>query len=533
MLLLIDNYDSFTYNIYQSFCVLYKDVLVVRNDALSIEDIFELHPSYIVLGPGPKTPKEAGICLDVIRHFQGKVPILGICLGHQAILSYFGMPLYQAREIVHGKVQPIKHNQRGIFRGVSEEVQVVRYHSLVGRKEDLPPCLEVVASSLDDEIMAIEHREFAIFGVQFHPESIGTSEGEKMLSNFLSYKRYNTPIKDFLGRLTNFKNLNYQECYDWMEEVLEGNVREAQVGAFLACMKMKGVEKEEILGFRDALYKRCLKFSSVKREDLGDCLDIVGTGGSGVKTFNVSSLSALALASMGVRTAKHGNRAVTSSCGSADIFELLGVDIQMKEEKLLECLKRFDFAFFYAPRFYSVLKNLSPIRKSLGFSSIFNLLGPLLNPLGCVYQVLGVYDRGFVRVMAECLRELGLVRALVVSAEDGYDELSLSAPTHMALLKEDGEIEYRVFTPKEIGLDFIPYSELKGGDKELNLSIARDVLKGEGGARLELLSLNIGAGLWVCKRAESLAIGYEMAREHLRSKKVLRFLEELQEFSRA
>lgn len=187
MILLIDNYDSFTYNLYQYFGTFTDDIQVVRNDKITIEEIEEMNPEKIVLSPGPKSPKEAGICLDVIRHFYEKKPILGICLGHQCIGEAFGATVSYAKQIVHGKQSVIEHVENGIFQGIEGEIKVARYHSLAILEETLPECLEVLARTKDGEIMAVAHKNYPVLGLQFHPESIYTEHGKRMIENFVNH----------------------------------------------------------------------------------------------------------------------------------------------------------------------------------------------------------------------------------------------------------------------------------------------------------------------------------------------------------
>lgn len=189
MLLLIDNYDSFTYNLYQYFCELGAEVLVKRNDELQLADIERLAPQHLVISPGPCTPNEAGISLAAIRHFAGKLPILGVCLGHQALGQAFGADVVRAREVMHGKTSAIRHNNLGVFNGLNNPLTVTRYHSLILEAATLPDCFEVTAWSESDgkrdEIMGIRHRTLALEGVQFHPESILSEQGHQLLDNFL------------------------------------------------------------------------------------------------------------------------------------------------------------------------------------------------------------------------------------------------------------------------------------------------------------------------------------------------------------
>lgn len=190
MLLIIDNYDSFTYNLYQYFCELGAEVKVVRNDEINIEQIEVLNPTHLVISPGPCTPNEAGISLQAIQHFAGKLPILGVCLGHQAIAQVFGGQVVRARKVMHGKTSPIRHTGHSVFQGLNNPLTVTRYHSLVVKSDSLPDCFELTAwTELDDgsmdEIMGYQHKTLAIDAVQFHPESIKTEQGHQLLANFL------------------------------------------------------------------------------------------------------------------------------------------------------------------------------------------------------------------------------------------------------------------------------------------------------------------------------------------------------------
>ncbi|CAM3236407.1 Aminodeoxychorismate synthase component 2 [Klebsiella spallanzanii] len=185
MILLIDNYDSFTWNLYQYFCELGAEVQVRRNDELTLEEIIALAPAKIVISPGPCTPDESGVSLEVIRHFSGNTPILGVCLGHQAIAQVFGATIVRAARVMHGKTSPISHRGQGVFRGLNNPLTVTRYHSLLIDPPTLPECFEVTARSQEGEIMGIRHREFDLEGVQFHPESILSEQGHQLLANFL------------------------------------------------------------------------------------------------------------------------------------------------------------------------------------------------------------------------------------------------------------------------------------------------------------------------------------------------------------
>jgi anthranilate synthase/aminodeoxychorismate synthase-like glutamine amidotransferase len=186
-LLLVDNYDSFTYNLVQAFLVLGADVLVHRNDAITIEQAQALHPTHLCISPGPGTPRDAGVSMDMIRAFAGQVPVLGVCLGHQSIVEVFGGEVVRAGRLMHGKVSPVHHDAKGVFAGMPQPMDVGRYHSLIARPETLPAILEVTARTQEGEIMGVRHRELKVEGVQFHPESVLTPAGPLLLGNFLQF----------------------------------------------------------------------------------------------------------------------------------------------------------------------------------------------------------------------------------------------------------------------------------------------------------------------------------------------------------
>lgn len=528
MILLIDNYDSFTYNLYQVFSKFNHPIKVARSDKIDIETIKALNPQYIVIGPGPKTPKEAGISIQIVQELKGIYPILGICLGHQAILAAFGVPIVNAKKIIHGKIEPLKHNAQGVFRNISLDTPVVRYHSLAAKAQDIPDFFEITAFALDDEVMAVEHKNYQLIGLQFHPESIGTKEGEKMILNFLHYRRESIPIKTYLKKALSLSNLEFQEAYDIMDELTEGNMSDAQIGSLFTSMEIKGVSAEELAGFASVLKKKAVSFplplSGEKR------LDIVGTGGSPNKTFNVSTTSSLLLATAGVKVIKHGNGAITSKSGSADLLEQLGINVNMSVSTCIHCYKELGITFLHALKFHSALRFASSARKSLGFKTAFNLIGPLANPAAVTHQLIGVFNKNYTEKMAEALNILGIKRALVVSGFDEYDEISLCAPTKITEL-QDGKIWSYDFTPIEVGLDYARHSMLRGGDSFTNKEITLDIFNNTPSVKSDLVCLNTGAGLYLYGFADSIAEGYWQTKEILKSKKVFKTLEDFKKLS--
>lgn len=526
MILLIDNYDSFTYNIYQLVSSLGFEVLVKRNDEIDIDGICTLNPTHIILGPGPNSPKDSKLCLEIVQHLKAQYPILGICLGHEAILYAFGVPIVNADTIVHGKVSPLNHCEESLFTNIPQHIPITRYHSLVAKQKDIPSDFHILATSQDNEVMAIAHKKYPLFGLQFHPESIGTHYGEKMLLNFIYYKRHTIPIKVFLQRLSTLQNLSFVESYDLMECIAENDLTQAQLGSLITSFAIKKPTHEELAAFASLLITKAQSFALDDEERI----DIVGTGGSARKTFNVSSTTAILLASMGLKVVKHGNRAVTSKSGSADLLSHLGINIYMSIETCQKCYEELGITFLFAPKIHNALKHVQNARKEIGFKSIFNLLGPLSNPLRPTYQLIGVFDKEYLYTIAQALNTLGVKRAMVVHGIDGIDEFSLCGITRVSYL-HDGIITNFDFNPQDYGIELADFSQLRGGDVYKNAEITLEILNGVESKKADLVALNAGAALFLYNKAESIEQGFYQAKEFLKTKQALITLEKFKEMS--
>lgn len=308
--------------------------------------------------------------------------------------------------------------------------------------------------------------------------------------------------------------------------LMDGQATPAQIGAFLAALRVRGETYEELVGFAQALRERATKVE-VKRKPL---LDTCGTGGDGSGTFNISTTVAFLAAGAGASVAKHGNRSVSSRCGSADVLEALGVRTDIPPELAARCVSEAGVGFLFAPALHPAMKHAAPVRRELGARTVFNLLGPLANPAGARRQLLGVFSPVWVLPMAKALRELGSERALVVSSRDGLDELSLSAPTEVAELK-GGRIRRYAVDPASLGLKRAPKRTLAGGDARRNAEIVLAVLKGVPGPAREVSLLNASAALLAAGLARNLKEGLRLARESLDSGRALTALERLQELT--
>ena len=315
-------------------------------------------------------------------------------------------------------------------------------------------------------------------------------------------------IREAIIKIVDKQDLTYDEAYQVMNEIMSGQTSPTQNAAFMAALSTKSTKAEtvdEIAGCAAAMRDHAMKVPN----DL-DLLEIVGTGGDGAHSFNISTTSALVAAAGGVKVAKHGNRAASSSCGTADCLEALGVNLDLSPEKCLELLNTVGICFFFAQKYHTSMRYVGPIRKELGIRTVFNILGPLTNPAAPKRQVLGVYDQSLVEPLARVLTSLGVRRGMVVYGQDKLDELSLSAPTSVCEF-EGGNYRSYVLTPEELGLSRCTKEDLRGGAPEENAAITRAILRGERGPKRDAVLLNGGAALYIGGKADSLKSGVELA----------------------
>lgn len=330
-------------------------------------------------------------------------------------------------------------------------------------------------------------------------------------------------IKEATGKLIDRKDLNYDEALAVMEEIMSGNTSQVQTAAFLAALSAKGETIEEITACAAGM-----RAHAVPVQYGSDLLEIVGTGGDGSNSFNISTTASIVIASGGVRVAKHGNRAASSRSGAADCLEALGVNISLSPEQCERMLEDCGICFLFAQSYHTSMKYVGPVRKELGIRTIFNLLGPLTNPARANLQVLGVYSEALVEPMARVLHNLGVRRGMVVYGQDKLDEISLSSPTTVCEFDGDQFRTY-VITPQQFGFAPCEKAELVGGTPQENAQITLDILHGVQGAKRNAVLLNAGAGFYIAGRADSLAQGVALAAQLIDSGKAL---EKLQEFIR-
>lgn len=329
-------------------------------------------------------------------------------------------------------------------------------------------------------------------------------------------------IAQAIRRAIDGQNLGRDEMHEVFGQVMDGAASDVLKSALLVALRMKGETAEEITGAAMAMRERVTPLD-VDREDL---VDTCGTGGDGRGTFNISTVAALVAAGAGANVAKHGNRAVSSACGSADVLAALGVHIDLDAARMSEVLRRAGIAFLFAPKLHPAMAAVASVRKELGVRTIFNVLGPLTNPAFARRQVLGVYSARLVEVVAQVLNALGARHALVVHSLDGLDEISMSAATRVCEVR-DGELRSYEVTPEELGLGRHPIEAVAGGDARENAEIARDVLNGATGPRHDIVVANAGAALYVGGLAPSIRDGVALAKDAIASGRAYEKLQQL------
>lgn len=542
MILLLDNYDSFTYNLRDRFGVFCPDILVIRSDKITIREIERMNPDAIVISPGPGYPKSAGVSIEAIQRFSGKIPILGVCLGHQAIGEAFGGRTVPSCRLMHGKAGAIQINPAcPLFRGISDEIQAARYHSLILDTDTLPTCLTVTARDGDDQIMGLQHCTDPTFGVQFHPESVLTAAGDRIIYNFLKEvchmeltvaaptipmeKRIG--LKPFLAKVVDEKSLTEGEAREAMNFIMSNEATDSQIASFITALRMKGETIEEITGFAKVMRQKAQPIPTSPA-----AVDIVGTGGDLSNSFNISTTSAFVAAGAGLRVAKHGNRSVSSKSGAADVLEALGVDINITPEQAAECMDRCGITFLFAQCYHGSMRFAAGPRRETGLRTVFNILGPLANPAHAEGMLLGVYDAALLEPLAEVLLNLGVKNAMLVHGDDGFDEISISDRTSVCELRGNKRIRYEI-DPRDYGLPLAKKADVTGGSSTENAEITLQILNGKKGPQRDIVLLNAGCALYIGGISETIQRGINLAEHSIDSGAALEKLNELKKLTNA
>ena len=332
-------------------------------------------------------------------------------------------------------------------------------------------------------------------------------------------------IKQAILKISKHQDLTYDEAYQTMDEIMSGEASEVQMSAYLTAMSMKGETIDEITASVEAMRNHCVRLLNDE-----DVLEIVGTGGDGSNTFNISTTSSIVISAAGVPVAKHGNRSASSQCGSADVLEELGVNIFIEPEKSLRCLKEINLCFLFAQNYHLSMKYVANVRKELSIRTIFNILGPLTNPAGASMQVLGVYEKELVEPLIKVLKNVGVKSAMSVYGMDGMDEISVNDKTFVCELKEGKTVSYEI-SPVEFGFELSSKEDLLGGSAKDNAKITLDILKGVKGPKRDAVLLNSAAGLYIAGKVNTMGEGVELAKELIDSGKALKQLEKFIEFT--
>ena len=576
MILLIDNYDSFSYNLYQMLGEMEPDIEVVRNDAITAEEVLQKQPGAIIISPGPGKPSDAGICEEVVKICAGRIPILGVCLGHQAICEAFGAMIVHARELKHGKQSVTRLNRWSLlFKGLPEKIKVARYHSLAVRPDTLPRALRVSAVAEDGEIMAVEHERAPIFGLQFHPESIMTPEGRTILKNFLaiadSFPRavkdkvnikevqpFNPPVlkreslkapeekaakenkgeaevetrssdkresqnavvNEAIVKLVNGEKLSVEMLKAALEETMSGRASQVSIASLLTALSTRGTTLEEMAACAETVGKHVV---SLKHPY--EALEISKVGRNRTNIFNISSAVSIILAAAGIKVTGHGSSDMFGGCSEADCLEKLGVNIMLKPEQMSGILEKTNMAFMLDQIYLKPVEHVEAVRKVLPMSTIFNILEPLISPSRPARMLAGV-DRGDMRLpVIHFLEMIGVKRVMSVFGQDGMMGISLNAPTDIVELK-DGQYTDYIIRPEDFGMERCEAKELEAVSPEENAAVLKAVFSGEKGARRNVIVLNSAAALHLA-RDISMEEGIRAAEDILDSGRAKDKLEEL------
>jgi anthranilate phosphoribosyltransferase len=399
---------------------------------------------------------------------------------------------------MHGKTSPVTHNGQGVFKDIPSPFEAMRYHSLVVY-EPIPAELEIVAQTSEGEIMALKHKQHPTYGVQFHPESILTEHGKQLLRNFLDIRIAPPPstepglLKPFIAKTINRADLTVEEAEEAMTVIMTGQATPAQIGSYLTALRMKGETIPEITGSVRAMRSAAVKVKLTNPDER--IYDIVGTGGDGAHTFNISTAAAFVLAGAGRKVAKHGNRAQSSHCGSADVLSALGVSLDLTPEQIAHAIDTIGIGFMFAAKFHPAMKHAIGPRKEIGQRTIFNILGPLTNPAGANIQLTGVYAAALTEPIANVLKELGSRAALIVHGAGGADELNTTGVNRISHLR-DGAVKTYDLDPAEFGFPQATMEDLRGGTPDESAVMMRDLLSGRlKGARRDSVLLNAAGAL--------------------------------------
>jgi anthranilate phosphoribosyltransferase len=484
--LVIDNYDSFTFNLVQYLGELGAVTRVVKNDEIDVDGILRDAPMGVLISPGPCTPNEAGVSLACIERVAGKIPIFGVCLGHQSIGQAFGGKVVRAGRLMHGKTSPIEHDGlRVAVRGdalplaprrARQRARRAGDQRVDGGGRDHGPAPQDLAGRRG----AVSPRERAHARGQADHRQLALVVGRRGMS--ASFPELFAALED--------RGATPDEVHTAFDAILAGAWTPVQTAAYAIALRMRGETKELIVAAAESLRARM----SALDHGLPMVVDTCGTGGDGARTLNISTAAAVVVAACGLKVAKHGNRSVSSQCGSADVIEALGLPLALSLEGKLAVLREAGIVFLMAPAHHPALAHAAQARRELGVRTIFNALGPLANPARATHQLVGVYEDRLRPILASALGTLGVVRAWVVRGEDGLDEVSPCGPTRVSEL-EGGVVRERVVVPEDFGIARAGVEVIAGGDARTNALAIEQILRGDAHLATDTVVLNAAAVL--------------------------------------
>jgi anthranilate synthase/phosphoribosyltransferase len=529
-LVIVDNYDSFTFNLVQMFGEIAGErPIVVKNDEVGPREIMALNPSGVALSPGPGHPRDAGRLIEIIRDIDPEMPIFGVCLGHQAIVEAEGGRVVGAGVIMHGKTSDVEHDGGVCFSGVTNPFVAMRYHSLAAERASLPSTLRENARTADGTIMAVEHKTRPVFGVQFHPESLATGIGAKILANFVQFCAERSAVASrrtvgmeeegigrSLERLLARSDLSRDLMRSLGERLLAGSLSQAQIGALAMALRAKGEHADELAGLALALRGgRTTVAPTRKFVEFASAARLRST------VFDVASAAALVVAGAGVGAARMMNVATPG------LLDALGIPTGASPELAARLIDELGVAFL--PPALSALPNIPTVHE-IGERTIFDLVGPLVCPAGGRRHVIGVLADQSREVVVRSLKTVGAERALVVHGEDGLDVLSTVAPTRATELHEDGTLVERLIDARDLGLAAPRREELRAHSAARDAEALLEVLHGQRGPHRDIVALNAAVGLVVSGIVPALEAGLVMAFEAIDSGGARSVLDKLRAF---
>jgi anthranilate synthase/phosphoribosyltransferase len=523
-IVMIDNYDSFTYILVDYFERLGSNVKVFRND-ISIEELKKQEFDLMVLSPGPSVPKNAGNLMQIIEAFYQTSPIFGVCLGLQGLVEFFGGSLKFIAPM-HGKSDEITHDGKGVFTDIEDSCEIARYHSLAADK--IPNNLEVSARSADGTVMGIRHKFLPIEAVQFHPESVLSMKnqvGERIIANVVNGK-LSTGNRGYLSLMKSLQDeteLSDEVLEQFMINIVNNQLSEDQKLVLLVSLSFRLKDAKNLARFIEGLYKHATLKQGSKYGKLA--IDVCGTGGSGLPRINTSTLTGLLLSALDVPIVKHGNKAASGRFGSFDLLEAMGLPINFDVATAEKTLEKTNLAFIYAPSVHPVVGQFASSRQRMGIPTIFNVLGPLLNPYNPSKQFIGTAFENYMDLIADAGKLMGKEHVIVVRAEDGLDEISVSVPTKVVEYK-NGESKTYFIEPIDFGIEPIPFEKVSSEKSEMNLLIANEIIEGKlNSSHYTLVAINAAFIYSKFKKEISLPEAYKLMVDSLKSGLLAKHLE--------